>query len=87
MRVDRPLPRQHAEPDADAPLDVSREVASETGATVNQVIIAWMLQSDPLVTADSRGQADKPTNRESLGAANVTLNADQLKRLNTAGNP
>jgi aryl-alcohol dehydrogenase-like predicted oxidoreductase len=86
MRADRPLPRQYAGPDADARINVLRGVASETGATVNQVVIAWMLQSDPLVLPIIAGsQISQLT--ESLGAVNVTLNADQLRRLDTAGNP
>src|SRR5262249_15598950 len=48
-RQDRPLPAQYAGPDADARLRALRDVAAETGATVNQVVIAWMRQSDPPV--------------------------------------
>jgi aryl-alcohol dehydrogenase-like predicted oxidoreductase len=85
-RADRPLPPQYAGPDAEARLNVLRAVASETGATLNQVVIAWMLQSDPFVLPIIAGsQISQLT--ESLGALNVILDADQLRRLNTAGNP
>ena len=46
-RPDRPIPAQYSGPDAEARLAVLKEVANETGATLNQVVVAWMLQSDP----------------------------------------
>jgi len=48
-REDRPVPAQFAGPDADARLAVLKTVAMEVGGTFNQVIIAWMRQSDPPV--------------------------------------
>ena len=47
MREDRPVPMQYAGVDADARLEALRCVAGETGAALNQVVIAWMRQSNP----------------------------------------
>jgi aryl-alcohol dehydrogenase-like predicted oxidoreductase len=86
LRRDRPLPAQYAGPDADARLRALRDVAGEIGATVNQVVIAWMRQSDPqilpIIAASEPGQM-----LENLGAVLVTLTDDQMQRLDTAGNP
>jgi aryl-alcohol dehydrogenase-like predicted oxidoreductase len=80
---DRELPEQYRGPDTDARLKVLREVAGETGATVNQVIMAWLLHSDPpvlpLISASSDAQLD-----ENLGALDVQLSAEQMERLNNA---
>ena len=85
-RQDRPLPAQYAGPDADARLEVLRDVGKESGATLNQVVIAWMRQSDPpvlpIIAGSQPGQA-----AENIGALNVALSEDQIRRLDTAGNP
>jgi aryl-alcohol dehydrogenase-like predicted oxidoreductase len=85
-RHDRAVPAQYAGPDAEARLEVLTAVAGETGATLNQVLIAWMLQSNPpvlpIVAGSRPGQL-----LENLGALNVTLSEDQIRRLDTAGNP
>lgn len=83
-RADRSLPEQHLGPDADARLRALCEVAEQTGATVNQVVLAWMLHSDPpvlpLIAASTEAQL-----AENLGALDVQLSADQMQRLNEAG--
>jgi aryl-alcohol dehydrogenase-like predicted oxidoreductase len=85
-RPDRPVPMQYAGVDADARLEALRGVASEAGATLNQVVIAWMRQSDPPVLPIIAGsQAGQVT--ENIGALEVTLSEDQVRRLDTAGNP
>jgi aryl-alcohol dehydrogenase-like predicted oxidoreductase len=85
-RQDRPVPAQYAGVDADARLEALRGVAEETGATLNQVVIAWMRQGDPpvlpIITGSQPGQVT-----ENIGALGVTLSKDQIRRLNTAGNP
>src|SRR5450631_671936 len=45
-RQDRPVPMQYAGVDADARIEVLKGVADECGATLNQVVIAWMRQSE-----------------------------------------
>ena len=60
-----------------------REVASETGATVNQVVLAWLMGGDlpviPLVGASSVAQLE-----ESLAAVDLELSAEQRERLDAA---
>jgi aryl-alcohol dehydrogenase-like predicted oxidoreductase len=78
------LPAQFAGPDSDDRLAALRAVAKEVGKTPNQVIIAWVRQIHmlPIIAGSSAGQID-----ENVAAASLTLSADQMERLNTAGNP
>jgi aryl-alcohol dehydrogenase-like predicted oxidoreductase len=85
-RPEREIPAQYAGPESDNRLDALRDVAGEVGATLNQVIIAWMLQSDPPVLPIIAGSRPEQV-RENLSAIAFELTADQLERLNTAGNP
>jgi len=85
-RSDRPIPAQYAGPEADDRLQALTQVASEMGATLNQVILAWMLQSDPPILPIIAGsRPDQVT--ENVGALTLALSDDQMNRLNTAGNP
>lgn len=58
-------------------------IAAETGATTGQVVLAWMLQSEPqvipLMSASSLDQLE-----ENLGAAGVVLSDEQLRQLDAA---
>src|SRR5690606_5678752 len=60
---------------------VLREVAEEVGATPNQVVIEWLMQNTPrmlpLISSSSQERL-----QENIDAANVTLTAEQLDRLN-----
>ena len=60
-----------------------RAVARETGTTPNQVIYAWMMQSNPpvipLMAASNDAQMD-----ENLRALDVVLSPDEMERLNSA---
>jgi aryl-alcohol dehydrogenase-like predicted oxidoreductase len=85
-REDRPVPAQFAGPDADERLAVLATVAEEVGATMNQVIIAWMRQSDPPVLPIIAGSRIEQL-KENLAALDVTLSDDQMTRLTTAGDP
>ncbi|UCG56576.1 MAG: aldo/keto reductase [Phycisphaerales bacterium] len=85
-RGDRPVPAQFAGPDADARLAALEAVADETGATFNQVVIAWMLQSDPPVLPIIAGSRPEQLT-ENIAALDMTLTDDQIDRLDTAGNP
>jgi aryl-alcohol dehydrogenase-like predicted oxidoreductase len=83
-RTDRPIPQEYVGPDSDARLAALREVAQETGATANQIVLAWMLHSTPIVIpliAASTGEQM----RELLSSLDVTLSAEQMQRLNDAG--
>ena len=67
-----------------ARLAVLREVARELGATPNQVVLAWMLASRPMITpiagASSVEQLD-----ELLGATELALDEATCSRLDEAG--
>ena len=60
-----------------------REVAKDAGATVNQVVLAWLIGAEvpiiPLVGASSVAQLD-----ESLAAVDLDLTAEQRTRLDAA---
>ena len=77
---------QYAGRDADERLAALREVAAETGATVNQVIYAWLLAQEPAIIP-----LTAPTTlaqfEENIKGLDVVLSEEQVKRLNTAGNP
>ena len=85
-RDDRPMPAQFAGPETDERLATLRQIADEVEATPNQTIIAWMRQSDPPVLPIIAGSQAAQL-KENLGALVITLSADQIKRLNEAGNP
>jgi len=83
-RADRPFPDQFASQDNDRRMVTLRAVAQETGGTVNQVVLSWMLQSTPpvlpLIAASTKEQL-----QDNLAALNLRLSAEQMERLNTAG--
>jgi aryl-alcohol dehydrogenase-like predicted oxidoreductase len=64
-------------------LKALHEVAAETGATPNQVVLSWLIGGDipviPLVGASSVAQLD-----DSLAAVDLELTAGQRARLNAA---
>ena len=79
-RADRSLSEQYLGPDTDARLAALKSVAEEVGGTANQVVLAWMVQSDPpvipLVAASTTEQM-----QENLGALEIELDAEQMARL------
>lgn len=85
-RIDRPVPKQYAGPDADERIAALRHVAGELGATPNQVLIAWMRQSDPPVLPIVAGSKPEQLN-ESIDALKLELSEEQMTLLDTAGNP
>ncbi|MBL7162033.1 MAG: aldo/keto reductase [Anaerolineales bacterium] len=58
-------------------------MAVETGATPNQIVLAWMVQGDPpiipLVAASTPEQM-----KENLAALNLILSEDQIAQLSAA---
>ncbi len=83
-REDRPIQAQYAGPDTDARLAALNEVAAALGAAPNQVILAWMMQSDPPVIPIF-GASTEAQMQENLGALEITLDSAQMARLNQAG--
>ena len=80
---DRALPAQYAGADTDARLSALRQVAHATGASPNQVVLAWLMAATPhaipLVAASTEAQLD-----ENLGALALRLSAEQLETLDAA---
>ena len=85
-RDDKPIPAQFAGPESDERMDALKAVSEETGATLNQVIIAWMRQSDPPVLPIIGGSTPAQI-QENIGALNVTLSSKQMEHLTRAGDP
>ena len=85
-RADRDIPAQFAGPESDERLAALRQVADEVDATPNQVVIAWMLHSDPVILPLFGGSRPEHL-EENLGAIDVELTDEHMHRLNTAGNP
>ena len=83
-RADKPLGLDFDHPGTPARLAVLTEVAQEVGATVNQVVLSWLIGGDvpviPLVGASSVAQLD-----ESLAAVDLELGPEQRTRLDAAG--
>jgi aryl-alcohol dehydrogenase-like predicted oxidoreductase len=84
VRDDREFNPNYLGADSDARLKVLHAVADETAATVNQVILAWLMQHSPqtipLVSAGTMEQLE-----ENLVAARLTLTEEQLHTLDSAG--
>lgn len=82
-RSDRPFPEQYVGPDTEARLAVLKAVAEEKRATANQIVLAWMIHSEPCVIPLAAASTTDQL-RENLGALNITLGVDDMVRLNNA---
>jgi aryl-alcohol dehydrogenase-like predicted oxidoreductase len=85
-RKDRELPLQFRGADSDDRLHALYAVASETGYSPNQVIIAWMRQSVPAVLPIIAGSRIEQL-KENIAALDLTLSGEQMLKLDSAGNP
>ncbi|MFV8162888.1 aldo/keto reductase [Mycobacterium sp. 134] len=95
VRRGRPLPersRLHATADAGPPVDDEilygvvdqlDTIAEETGRTVPQVALNWLLRR-PTVSSVIIGARDERQLRDNLGAVGWALDADQIARLDAA---
>ncbi len=95
IRRNQPLPkvsRLHKTADAGPPVadeylyrvvDALEEVARETGKTIPQVALNWLLQR-PTVANIIIGARNEEQLRQNLAAVGWNLNADQMRRLNEA---
>jgi aryl-alcohol dehydrogenase-like predicted oxidoreductase len=83
-RADREFPGQYRGPDADARLSALQTVAAQKGISMNQIVLAWMLHSDPavlpLIAASSEVQL-----KENIQALDISLSPDEMKFLDEAG--
>jgi aryl-alcohol dehydrogenase-like predicted oxidoreductase len=85
-RAERPVPAQFAGPDTDDRLAAVRSVAQDIRASPNQVVIAWLRQSDPTILPIIAGSRVEQL-KENIDALEIKLSDEQMQRLNTAGNP
>ncbi|MGN9792237.1 aldo/keto reductase [Streptomyces sp. OZ13] len=82
-REDKPLPPDYDHPGTPARLTVLREVAKETGASVNQVVLAWQI-GGPLPVIPLAGASSVAQLEENLAAVDLDLTEDQRARLDAA---
>ena len=82
-RPDKELDRAYDHPGTQARLEALQQVAKETGATANQVVLAWLIGGElpvvPLIGASSVAQLD-----ESLAALDLQLSVEQRQLLDEA---
>jgi aryl-alcohol dehydrogenase-like predicted oxidoreductase len=85
-RTEKDLPVQFTGQESNERLHVLVEVAQEVDRSVNQVIIAWMRQSNPSVLPIIAGSKIDQL-KENIAACGLTLTEEQMYRLDTAGDP
>jgi aryl-alcohol dehydrogenase-like predicted oxidoreductase len=61
-------------------VDVMREIGSAKGASIAQIALAWLLHQ-PFVTSVIIGAKKESQLKDNLGAADVKLNASEMKKL------
>ncbi|UYQ64036.1 aldo/keto reductase [Streptomyces peucetius] len=83
VREDKPLPPDYDHPGTPARLAVLREVAQETGASVNQVVLAWQI-GGPLPVIPLAGASSVAQLNENLAAVDLELTPEQRSRLDAA---
>jgi aryl-alcohol dehydrogenase-like predicted oxidoreductase len=83
--VGTPIMRPYNGPDADARLAAVDRVSAATGATGNQVVLAWMMAESAPTVLPLIGPRTWDQYRECIDALDVTLTEDQLTELNDAG--
>jgi aryl-alcohol dehydrogenase-like predicted oxidoreductase len=83
-REDVELPAAYDHPGTAPRLAALREVAGELDVTVNQVVLAWLLDHDPRIVPIV-GVSKVAQVEEALGALSVTLSPEQRRRLDEAG--
>ncbi|RKZ54452.1 MAG: aldo/keto reductase [Candidatus Parabeggiatoa sp. nov. 3] len=82
MRNDRPLPPQYQHADSDVRMEALKAVAEELNATLNQIVIAWLMHQNiiPIIGASRVEQIE-----QNLGCLDINLTEAQMKTLNRAG--
>lgn len=83
VRTDRPIPATYLGADTDARLAALRRVAEEKCATMNQVVLAWMMHSDPTVVPLFSASTPEQL-AEDVGAMDVVFGEDEMKLLDEA---
>ena len=83
VRDDRPLPEEYDHPGTTRRLAALADVARETGATANQVVLAWLLGGIPPVSP-ILGASTVAQLEECLAARDLVLDTAQRARLDGA---
>ncbi|MFD7706355.1 aldo/keto reductase [Streptomyces sp. NPDC059785] len=83
-RDDVEIPAAYDHPGTQPRLAVLRAIAGELDATVNQVVLAWLLDHDPAVLPIV-GVSGVAQVEEAMGALQVSLSDEQRRRLDEAG--
>jgi aryl-alcohol dehydrogenase-like predicted oxidoreductase len=82
IRPDKELDRAYNHPGTRTRLDALGQVVKQTGATANQVVLAWLIDGElpvvPLIGASSVAQLD-----ESLAAVDLDLSREQRQLLDS----
>lgn len=82
-RDDRQIPEQYSGVDSQIRLKLLRETANDLGCTPGQLVLAWMMHSDPsfipLITGSKVEQI-----KDNVGALEVKLNGEIMTKLNAA---
>lgn len=82
-RKDVSIPESYGGSESLSRLQMLKEVAAETGGTMNQIVLAWMLHSDPAVIPVIAASTPEQLG-ENLGSLDIKLSREQLERLNQA---
>ncbi|WP_420309924.1 aldo/keto reductase [Streptomyces sp. YS-B37] len=82
-REDKPLPADYDHPGTPPRLAALRQVAKETGASVNQVVLAWQL-GGPLPIVPLAGASSVAQLEENLAAVDLELTTEQRRLLDSA---
>jgi len=83
-RATRAIPVPHHGRDTDARLKVLKQITKAKSATVNQIVLAWMLHSEPAVIPIIAASTERQL-QENLAAMDVSLTDSDMQQLNTAG--
>ena len=62
-------------------MEALHDIAFETGFSMNQVVLSWMMHQDPPVIPLITGSKEQQL-LENIGAVNLTLSSEQMDRLN-----
>jgi aryl-alcohol dehydrogenase-like predicted oxidoreductase len=85
-RPDRSVPEQYRGPDTDARLSRLRVLAKDLRINENQLVLAWLMQSQPEAIPLAAGSTVEQL-REDLEVDEIKLTAGQVAWLNTGGPP
>ena len=85
VRKDRQFPPEYYGSDLDTRLSMLRDVAGEIGVSVNQVVLAWLLRSEPVVIPIIAASKTEHLD-ENMKSLEVKIKPEQLQRLSQAGN-